>query len=62
MLDEKIVQVIVDQLFDAGGTNALAYYLQGSGGECISCRCKTPPHDNDCYFVKCCKEKLKGEK
>lgn len=42
------------------GKEALAYYLQGSAGPCPYCGCKTPPHTNDCEFVKAAKEVLKG--
>ena len=45
-------KVLAKTIHELYGHNGLTYYLQGSGGKCPACGCKTPPHEDDCEFVK----------
>lgn len=60
MEEYTMIRTIAEAIYSSGGADALAHYLQGSGGECISCG-KTFPHDVSCLFVKAAKEILRRE-
>lgn len=48
----EIIQKITEEIHKRYGNEGLAYYLQGSGGRCIACKCETPPHEDNCIFVE----------